>query len=429
MAVDAVRRRFSGRGTLQAHDPGRLQLSAQRGTALGAILAAFKSELAEVADRMVAAYCHEIPAYAGMSTQVLADVTAISRRNLVLLLSLLEEDRFATDLELAPLAESARRRVYEGASLDDLLHAYRLGTAVAWEAIVASSDSVEGGHEAALEIAGRLMRFVDQVSTSAAHSYAVERETAATDEEEMHRQVLDRLLADDLDRAHVLAESLGFALPVAADVAAVRIPADSQSTLGTLARQLRQEAAFRGAVIARRDNTILALLPPGVSVHDLETYVRSRSVDALIAWSGAAGQLLTAQIDELQTLLRLCPERTGLVSLDDLLPEAVITQVGGRTAQLLGSRTAILRDPVAESACLEETLLAFVERNGSITAVASDLYVHRNTVIYRLKRIHQLTGWDPHRSTDLFLLWASVRGRQLDLANGDPSRARTSRPR
>lgn len=56
---------------------------------------------------------------------------------------------------------------------------------------------------------------------------------------------------------------------------------------------------------------------------------------------------------------------------------------------------------------LQETLLHFIEENGELNQVAAKLYIHRNTLRYRLSKIHELTGKDPRKIKDLLELYIS----------------------
>ena len=53
---------------------------------------------------------------------------------------------------------------------------------------------------------------------------------------------------------------------------------------------------------------------------------------------------------------------------------------------------------------LEETLRAYLDSGGHVEACARELYVHPNTVRYRLKRVAQITGYDPLDARDGFVL-------------------------
>lgn len=43
--------------------------------------------------------------------------------------------------------------------------------------------------------------------------------------------------------------------------------------------------------------------------------------------------------------------------------------------------------------------------NGSITKIADELFLHKNTIQYRLNRIKELTGYDPRAIKDFIVLW------------------------
>jgi DNA-binding PucR family transcriptional regulator len=72
--------------------------------------------------------------------------------------------------------------------------------------------------------------------------------------------------------------------------------------------------------------------------------------------------------------------------------------------------------PLTRSATgLIETLSTYVAVGHSLEATARELFVHANTVRYRLRRICDLTGWDPLVPRDAFVLHcALVAGRLAD---------------
>lgn len=53
---------------------------------------------------------------------------------------------------------------------------------------------------------------------------------------------------------------------------------------------------------------------------------------------------------------------------------------------------------------VETTLRAYLDSGGHVEACARELYVHPNTVRYRLKRVTQITDFDPLRARDAFVL-------------------------
>ena len=61
--------------------------------------------------------------------------------------------------------------------------------------------------------------------------------------------------------------------------------------------------------------------------------------------------------------------------------------------------------PLADAGpALTETLDAYLDSGGAIEACARKLFVHPNTVRYRLKRITDFTGRDPTTPRDAYVL-------------------------
>src|SRR5689334_17401273 len=90
-----------------------------------------------VARAMVSSFTREIDAYRELPEPVVAEqIVGISRHNLELFFRALADERSVSDDELEPFRESARSRAADGLPLEDLLHAYRLGGRMGWEALI-----------------------------------------------------------------------------------------------------------------------------------------------------------------------------------------------------------------------------------------------------------------------------------------------------
>ncbi|MCY8090220.1 helix-turn-helix domain-containing protein [Bacillus sonorensis] len=57
---------------------------------------------------------------------------------------------------------------------------------------------------------------------------------------------------------------------------------------------------------------------------------------------------------------------------------------------------------------LAKTLLCYINANGEIAEVSSRLFIHRNTLHYRLKKIEAATGCNPKHLEDLFKLYTAI---------------------
>jgi DNA-binding PucR family transcriptional regulator len=78
--------------------------------------------------------------------------------------------------------------------------------------------------------------------------------------------------------------------------------------------------------------------------------------------------------------------------------------------QILGPVLAL---PPEEQDSLLSTLDVWFSCHGSTTAAAAQLHYHRNTVLYRLRRIHSLTGRNFSDPIDAAELYVGLRAHQL----------------
>jgi purine catabolism regulator len=62
---------------------------------------------------------------------------------------------------------------------------------------------------------------------------------------------------------------------------------------------------------------------------------------------------------------------------------------------------------------LVRSLEAFIEQNGQWERAARQLFCHRHTLRYRIRRVEELTGRDLSRARDRIEFWLALRGREL----------------
>lgn len=99
------------------------------------------------------------------------------------------------------------------------------------------------------------------------------------------------------------------------------------------------------------------------------------------------------------------PQAPRPVHADDLLPERVL--VGDRLARRTLVDTAYAPLSASTGSVLE-TLSAYLGTGRSLEAAARSLYVHPNTVRYRLRKVAELTGWDPLDARESFVLQVAL---------------------
>ncbi|WP_422615765.1 PucR family transcriptional regulator [Nocardia jejuensis] len=108
------------------------------------------------------------------------------------------------------------------------------------------------------------------------------------------------------------------------------------------------------------------------------------------------------------------------VHASELLPERAL--LGDRAAIDALNNSLVL--PLAASADLANTLDAYLDCGGAVETCARQLYIHPNTVRYRLKKIADVTGRDPMNPRDAYVLRiAATVGRLTRTRNESPTSA------
>lgn len=95
------------------------------------------------------------------------------------------------------------------------------------------------------------------------------------------------------------------------------------------------------------------------------------------------------------------PNAPRPVNSVELLPERALNGDESATAALIDT---LVRPLLSGGPTLNATLEAYLDSGGSVEACARELYIHPNTVRYRLKKIAEITGRDPANPRDAYVL-------------------------
>ncbi|RPA13005.1 CdaR family transcriptional regulator [Gordonia sp. OPL2] len=99
----------------------------------------------------------------------------------------------------------------------------------------------------------------------------------------------------------------------------------------------------------------------------------------------------------------------------ELLPERALN---GDTSAMAALNDTLVRPLAKGGTTLNATLEAYLDSGGSVESCARVLYIHPNTVRYRLKKIAEITGRDPTNPRDGYVLRvAATVGRLTHLQN------------
>ena len=365
-----------------------------------------------VAERMLELFRAHIAAYRRLPGEVQEEIRAVSRRNVELFFATLVEGRPLGEDELEPFRASARRRAADGLPLEDVLHAYRVGGRLGWEALVEAATLPE--QAALLPGVAQLLEYVDRVSDAVTEAYHDERLHLMSEEERRLFDLLHALGRDgDLPpRLRALADGIG--LPLAPEYMpfGLSVPGAAANARARMAGELRS----RGVLAVTEGSAVVGLIPPA---GDTAPHVAGGALR--VVGEPTLRAELPEALDEVRLALELGVRlgRSGELRPDALLPELLLARsprLGSRLAQrALGP---LERIPGRRNADLLGTLEVFVAVGLARRRAAERLHVHPNTLDYRLRRIEELTGLSFSRPDDLLVVTLALKQRALEPAVG-----------
>jgi DNA-binding PucR family transcriptional regulator len=369
---------------------------------------------------MVDTFVAELPVYAHLPREQLdGEIADICRRNLAAFADHLRRDGPPSPALLDEVRASATRRADEGVPLDAVLAAYHIGARVLWDAI--------GDQAGDAVVAGRVLSFIASVSQVAAAAFVEERESITSDVRDARRALAEALLAGGPSDA--VAERAGAPLAHAYAVLVLHLtPTPDELAAGVSTpvagrRKLRRvEAALAplgdGALhlLGPAGGTVLVPVAADGVVLDALVATASATVEAIGRSTGSTAVIgiacrpdraeLPAAHEEARAVLatvRRLGRPAGAYRVDDVLLELA---VAGEVS--VAEHLAALLDPLAGGHDLVATLEGWFAAGGNRRAAAAALFVHPNTLDYRLGRVAALTGLSPTSTRGAALLQAAL---------------------
>jgi sugar diacid utilization regulator len=290
---------------------------------------------------------------------------------------------------------------------------------------VARTD-VPHEREAALEIARRIADLADRVATACTGAFLDE----IADRGLLRRDLLDALLTGkgDGDETLRLARMLHLRLSASYVVVVLRgdgvaLPAGREQPLAariTLDRIVeetrRQMRPSAGSPLIGMRNGDLIVLFPTARPADLDTVRQSCAAlsaalgaDVSVGMSGWHEGRATVAIALVEAMDAVkIAASTGIhgraVGLDEVLVDSMLDSSVSARRILQETLQPLVNYDASRKAALINTLRAYVSAHLNITKSAATLFVNPNTVVYRLRRIKEVCGRDPHDPDDLLVL-------------------------
>lgn len=270
------------------------------------------------------------------------------------------------------------------------------------------------------------MRHVDLVSTAVAQAYLEEASGVIRDREVVRRDLLEALISGNPSSERIDRLSQYFALPMTARYTVVlersrQLSRSSPESLRKVLEAVRDHLhpTETGFLTGVRDEEVVTIYPLHQAASQQETL-------------RAQANALAAELP--QCVIGVSRTHTGLESVSAAYREAqdAITSTQATTDKGAHFYADAMLDHIVDSspfknvlyeeviepleqydrdhrADLLETLQAYCAAGFNLSGTAKALIVQPNTVRYRLKRIHELTGQDPFVPNNLILLALALR--------------------
>jgi sugar diacid utilization regulator len=272
------------------------------------------------------------------------------------------------------------------------------------------------------DVHAAVLRYAREVAFATAEVYARAAEARGAWDARLEALVVDSVLRAEADEAvQSRASALGWAQRGGVTVVLGAVPSPRSPDLF---EEVRRAARSKGmdALCATQGDRLVVILG---GVEDAD-----KAASAVVRFFGEGPVVVGPRSEDLNSGhasaraalsgLRAAsgwPDAPRPVATDDLLPERVLAGDGHARRHLVEEVYVPLRQA---KGTLIDTLTAYFQQGQSLEAAARALFVHPNTVRYRLRQASELTGLaatDPRDALTLQL--ALVLGRQSPRATGD----------
>lgn len=346
----------------------------------------------------------QIPELGSGDPELAAETLASTASNLNQILRMLKGGTSAESLVMpVEAAEFVRGLALRGIPLPALLRSYRLGHGWFWShmatAIAARADDPVLLARAQEQGSDFLFAYIDRMSGALVEAYGSERERLVRSAERLRADTVRAILADEGVDATVASGRLRYALDrhhvavrVSGNTAALdRAVAEVSTALGS------SEPLVVTSAMASLDGWIASAGPFGAeALSALRAYEPPAEVRVAVGRPGHGIDGFRRSHAEAQHAARVAtlagPVAAAVTSYADVEVVSLMSGDLPRARAFVAGQLGPLAVDDDAMGRLRETLLAFLLTGGSTSQTAKDLFVHHNTVTYRVKRAEELLG-------------------------------------
>ena len=323
-------------------------------------------------------------------------------------------ERLPAREELDEVRRAAQKLARQAVSLRDAQRAVHEAVSAG---LKGSVDGARGSN--VVDSAVFMMRVLELLGNAVSSAYIDQCQLDSGSAGRRVTQLVELLTADDAD-ARMVGERHGIDIAAAYDVVVVHFVGEVDSNaLAAAETALTAHSAGSRPLTAlnKHGGTILVPCDAAGEVDDIVVRLSAKTgVDIVAATAKAAPGAMAdavAHCRELVELARSLGKEPRLYRTCDLALEYQLSRPGPGRSRL---RSVIA--PLATFPELLHTLRTFIANEANRRVSAKTLFVHPNTVDYRLKRVEHLTGVDPLSSAGLMSLHAALVVDCLARANG-----------
>jgi hypothetical protein len=301
---------------------------------------------------------------------------------------------------------AARRRAQCGVPVQDVLKGLHIGTRVLWDALREMTADPRDA-EALLEAMGLLGLWIQAWSTAVTDAYTEETGVRHGRIVSLRHRLLEALRGGvtTVEQAAEFARELGFDPDGRFQACCSPAEVWPQEQIDLLQHALEPIA---GIVHCGVRGDVMVVLVQSMDIAEVSAAIAELAGEHVRLGIGLQRERLAGadtSITDAERALSVARARGGgAVGFDDAWHAATLAISREQLEPLLAPGHEMARRHPE----LADTVMAFFESGFSLAGTAETLIVHPNTVVYRLNRWRELTGWDPRRLQGLLLSVASI---------------------
>lgn len=304
--------------------------------------------------------------------------------------------RLIAGLPLPPRLEElceriGRNRARTGVPLDVLLRVIRIDFTILWDALVQYAEQDQ--YPELVQSAGRVWNALEQYTVGIQRAYLDEAALLARERDQERSALVAGLITTDGREPFLSQVATALGMRVDASFLVAVAPRESEKAIRRAADRLRgRRVPVHVQVTGNHRLVLIAQLPGGTS---------QAPADWLNSVPCGQGPLAVG-LREVPRIIAICDQIADTISARDMDPVTLVDRWTQIVAQRLSDLTpslcaSVLPDPTSisdtEWVRLLDTIRVYL-RTGSVSSTAASMYCHRNTVVNRLNRFSELSGYD-----------------------------------